>query len=234
METTSIKVLNEGFITLVSAPHNADLIGVNAARVSFDRESQSLTTADKRLINFLIKNKHDSPFRHVHITCRIKAPEFVIRQWYKHVIGIAYTPEREPDHAWNEISGRYVEYEPEFYYPEKYRKQSLNNKQATTDEEIDKPEFADVIYRQSIEQSYSAYKGLLELGVGREIARTVLPLNFYTKVIWTASLQAMLNFIMLRDHEGAQHEIRLYAQALRQILEGIVPVTMAAWLKHRS
>ncbi len=230
----SIEVLNKGFVSLINAPENADLISVNAARVSFGRESKEMAVADERLIDYLVKHKHDSPFRHSHFTFRIKAPEFVMRQWYKHVVGIAYTPEREPDHAWNEISGRYVEYEPDFYFPDIYRKQSSDNKQATIDEEIDKPEFAEAIYRQTVMQSYDAYKGLIELGVGREIARTILPLNFYTEVVWTVSLQAVLNFVTLRDHDGSQHEIRLYAQALTHILEKIAPVTMKCWNKYRS
>jgi len=233
-EEKSIPVLNHGFVTLISAPPNGDLLAVNAARVSFGKKHSEFERGDRGLINFLVQHKHDSPFRHVQITFRVKAPEFVMRQWYKHIIGIAYTPAREPDHAWNEISGRYVEYPDEFYYPETFRKQSIDNKQATVDEEIDEADRARALYKTTVEQAYASYKDLLDLGVGREIARTVLPLNFYTEVIWTASLQAVMNFILLRDHEGAQQEIREYAVAVKELLKEVAPFTMAAWEKHRA
>lgn len=230
----TIEVLNHGYVTLVMGPRDGDLLAVNAARVSFGRKHSTLEKGDRSLIDYLVKHKHDSPFRHVQMTFRIKAPEFVLRQWYKHVVGIAYTPEREPDHAWNEISGRYVEYPDEFYIPETFRRQSKDNKQATTDESIESSQEALELYKQTTQTSYQAYKSLIDLGVGREIARTVLPLSFYTEVLWTASLQAVLNFITLRDHDGAQHEIRLYAQALRELVKNVSPITMEAWEKHRS
>jgi thymidylate synthase (FAD) len=232
MKTTN--VLNKGFITLIAAPENGDLTVVNAARVSFNKSKDELDSGDAKLIEFLVKNKHDSPLRHVNMTFRVKAPEFVMRQWYKHVVGIAYTVAREPDHAWNEVSGRYVEYDEEFYYPETFRKQSKNNKQATTCEEIDGAAEARLLYAKTIDDAYKAYKSLLSIGVGREIARTVLPLSFYTEVIWTASLQAILNFISLRDHDGSQHEIRVYALALRELIKDVVPETMKAWETHRT
>lgn len=230
----TINVLNHGFVTLVSGPENADLLVVNAARVSFDKHHDVLQKNDTGLINYLVKHKHDSPFRHPHITLRISAPEFVMRQWYKHIVGIAYTPEREIDHAWNEVSGRYVEYGDKFYRPDSFRKQSTDNKQGTTSEEIDDALTAAIIYDLATKNAYESYKKLIEIGVGREIARSILPLNFYTEVYWTASLQAVLNFISLRDHEGAQHEIRVYAQALRELLSDVAPITMAAWEEHRS
>lgn len=233
MNTKTINVLNKGFITLVFAPTNGDLIVVNAARVSFDISKEVFDDKDAKLIDYLVRNKHDSPIRHVNMTFRIKAPEFVMRQWYKHIVGASYTVAREPDHAWNEVSGRYVEYDEEFYIPDKFRKQSKNNKQATTDEEIDAAEQAHALYAETISNAYAKYKELLGMGVGREIARTVLPVGFYTEVIWTASLQAILNFISLRDHEHAQHEIRVYAQALRELIKEVVPETMVSWEKHR-
>lgn len=222
-------VLDKGHVTIVNYPENGDLQVVNAARVSFGKKKLQLSEGDEKLIKFLAKYKHDSPFRHTHFTFRIKAPEFVMRQWYKHVVGIAYTPEREVDHAWNEISGRYVVYEPDFYYPEYFRKQSSDNKQATIDEKIEKDEEAMEIYKESVKQSYENYKKLIDMGVGKEQARAILPLNFYTEVIWTASLQAILNFISLRDHQGSQKEIQVYAQAIKELLKDIVPVSMNAW-----
>ena len=125
-----IDVLDKGYIELVDTLGD-DLTPVNAARVSFGGRSEELTNKDKRLSKFLIKHKHFSPFRHQHIMVIIKAPEFVMRQWYKHVAGIETTSSSvTKDHAWNEISGRYVEVE-DFYYPEVWRKQSEDNKQAS-------------------------------------------------------------------------------------------------------
>ena len=103
-----IDVLDKGHIELVDTLGD-DLTPVNAARVSFGGRSDEFTTKDKRLSKFLIKHKHFSPFRHQHIMVIVKAPEFVLRQWYKHVVGIETTSSSvTKDHAWNEISGRYI------------------------------------------------------------------------------------------------------------------------------
>ena len=116
-----IDVLDKGYIELVDTLGD-DLTPVNAARVSFDGFSETFTDKDRKLSKFLIKHKHHSPFRHQHTMFIIKAPEFVMRQWYKHVVGIETTSSHvTKDHAWNEISGRYVEVE-DFYYPEVWRK----------------------------------------------------------------------------------------------------------------
>ena len=227
-----IDVLDKGFVTLVESTSNADLLSVNAARVSFGKKKTEVSKEDEKLIQYLIKHYHDSPFRHAHLTFRIKAPEFIMRQWYKHVVGISYSDGksiREIDHGWNEISGRYIEYEDEFYYPEKFRKQSANNKQATINESIEDEDEAREIFEKSVKSSYETYKSLLELGVGKEIARSALPLNFYTVVYWTASLQAVLNFITLRSHEGSQYEIRLYAEAVKELVRKVAPITLKAW-----
>ena len=125
-----IDVLDKGYIEVVDTLGD-DLTPVNAARVSFDGFSETFTDKDRKLSKFLIKHKHHSPFRHQHTMFIIKAPEFVMRQWYKHVVGIETTSSHvTKDHAWNEISGRYVPYD-EFYEPTEFRKQSEDNKQAS-------------------------------------------------------------------------------------------------------
>ena len=230
MDEIKIDVLDKGHCTLVDHM-GGDLTLVNAARVSFGNKKSKFDKKDIGLINYLVENRHDSPMRHVQLQFRIKAPEFVMRQWYKHVIGMGYSVHREPDHAWNEISGRYVEYKPEFYRPKKFRAQSKDNKQATTDEEV---QGAAVAYNCAIEVAYKMYDELLKLGVGKEQARGVLPVSFYTEVIWTCSLQGVLNFVSLRDHPHAQWEIREYAIAVRELVTKIAPNTMAAWDKFRS
>jgi thymidylate synthase (FAD) len=125
MKEITVPVLDKGFVTLIDHL-GGDLTVANSARVSYGKKKDELDEKDVKLIHFLVREKHDSPLRHVQIQFRVKAPEFVMRQWYKHVVGVSYTVAREPDHAWNEISGRYVQYNHEFYRPQSFRKQSEN------------------------------------------------------------------------------------------------------------
>ena len=124
------QVLDKGFIEVVDSLGN-DLTVVNSARVSFGKRKEKWDKSDERLVRYLAKYKHYSPFRHLQVQFHVKAPEFVMRQWYKHVVGIETTSSHvTKDHAWNEISGRYVPYD-EFYMPTEFRKQSDDNKQAS-------------------------------------------------------------------------------------------------------
>ena len=229
MDEVRIDVLDKGFVTLKDKLGD-DLTVVNSARVSFGAESKEWSKKDDLLLEYLVMNRHDSPFRHVQLHFRLKAPEFVMRQWYKHVVGIGYTPMRDVDHAWNEISGRYGRY-IDFYIPNGWRKQSDDNKQASTDELV----YTDLLqYGDFLKQAVELYEKLLDDGVAREQARMVLPVSFYTEVIWTTSLQAVLNFISLRDHPHAQWEIQEYAKALREHIKLVAPRTMEMWDKYRS
>jgi len=222
-----IDVLDKGYIELVDKLGD-DLTPVNAARVSFGGRSKEFTDKDKRLSKFLIKHKHFSPFRHQHIMLIIKAPEFVMRQAYKHVIGIETTSSSSTkDHAWNEISGRYVEVE-EYYVPEVFRAQSDDNKQAS-EGEVELQEECLRTWNDSIEHAKIFYDGLLRRGVAKEQARIVLPLSQYTKVWWTASFQSVMNFIELRDEPTAQVEIQEYARALKKIMLEVFPETTKLW-----
>ena len=222
-----IDVLDKGYIELVDTLGD-DLTPVNAARVSFGGRSKEFTDKDKRLSKFLIKHKHFSPFRHQHAMMIIKAPEFVMRQWYKHVVGIETTSSSSTkDHAWNEISGRYVEVE-EYYVPEVFRAQSDDNKQAS-EGEVELQEECLRTWNDSIEHAKIFYDGLLRRGVAKEQARIVLPLSQYTKVWWTASFQSVMNFIELRDEPTAQVEIQEYARALKKIMLEVFPETTKLW-----
>ena len=224
-----IDVLDKGYIELVDTLGD-DLTPVNAARVSFGGRSKDFTDKDRRLSKFLIKHKHFSPFRHQHIQVIIKAPEFVMRQWYKHVVGIETTSNHPTkDHAWNEISGRYVEVE-DFYFPEVWRKQSEDNKQASEGqlEGID-AKIAKNIYDDHMRVTLQHYETLLMKGVAKEQARIVLPLSQYTQVWWTASFQSVMNFIELRDEPTAQVEIQEYARALKKIMLDAFPETTKLW-----
>jgi thymidylate synthase (FAD) len=227
----AIQVLDHGFVELIDAMGN-DLTVVNSARVSFGKRKTQLSDGDKKLIHYLAEHKHWSPFRHVQLQFHCKVPEFVARQWYKHVVGISYSEAPTVDHAWNEISLRYVDAsEFNFYTPDGFRKQSENNKQASTDELVKDPDDQlHTEYRNHCQKSLDLYHRLLEHGVAREQARGVLPLNIYTEFYWTASLQALVNFIQLRQHAGAQYEIRLYADALESLARQVVPVSFDALL----
>ena len=224
-----IDVLDKGYIEVVDSLGD-DLTPVNAARVSFGGRSEKFTNKDRRLSKFLIKHKHFSPFRHQHVMMIIKAPEFVMRQWYKHVVGIETTSSSvTKDHAWNEISGRYVEVE-EYYVPEVYRAQSDDNKQAS-EGEVEDQKGALQSWEDSIVHAKIFYDGLLRRGVAKEQARCILPLSQYTEVYWTASFQAIVNFIELRDETTSQWEIQQYAKAMKELMVDIYPKTTKIWSK---
>ena len=224
-----INVLDKGYIELVDKLGD-DLTPVNAARVSFGGRSETFTDKDKRLSKFLIKHKHFSPFRHQHVMVVIKAPEFVLRQWYKHVVGIETTSTHvTKDHAWNEISGRYMEVE-DFYYPEVWRKQSDDNKQASEGELDDlQQKRMNHLYDRYLKDVERVYETMVQTGMAKEQARIVLPLSQYTEVYWTASFQAIMNFIDLRDEKTAQWEIQQYAKCLKEMMYDIYPETVKIW-----
>jgi|TARA_Y100001938_G_scaffold122270_1_gene170549 thymidylate synthase (FAD) len=224
-----IDVLDKGYVEVVDTLGD-DLTPVNAARVSFGGRSDKFTNKDRRLSKFLIKHKHFSPFRHQHIMVIIKAPEFVMRQWYKHVVGIETTSSSvTKDHAWNEISGRYVEVE-DFYYPEVWRKQSEDNKQASAGvlDDLQQKRMA-ACYNEYMRQVEMTYDRMIEAGMAKEQARIVLPLSQYTQVWWTASFQSVMNFIELRDEPTSQVEIQEYARALKTIMMESFPETTKLW-----
>ena len=225
------KVLDKGFIEVVDSLGN-DLTVVNSARVSFGKRKEKFDKSDERLVRYLAKYKHYSPFRHLQVQFHIKAPEFVMRQWYKHVVGIETTSNSSTkDHAWNEISGRYVEYD-EFYQPEVYRKQSEDNKQAS-EGQFEKSEydyqFVDINWTNAHEICVSAYKQLIEIGMAKEQARCILPLTLYTEVYWTASFQAIMNFIELRNEKTSQIEIQEYAKSLLECMYDTFPKITEIW-----
>ena len=174
-----------------------DLTVVNAARVSFGKRKSKLDGKDHKLIRYLATHKHMSPFRHVQFLFRIHTSEVVCRQLYKHQVGCAFTSGefRESATVWNEISGRYVEFEPEFHLATFFRPQHERNLQASKHgDKIEEQEKAQEIYQKSVLDSYANYKKLLELGVCREQARMVLPVSFMNTLIWTASLEGVTNF----------------------------------------
>jgi len=229
-----IGVLDKGFIEVVDSLGN-DLTVVNSARVSFGKRKEKWDKSDEKLVRYLAKHKHYSPFRHLQVQFHIKAPEFVMRQWYKHVVGIETTSNSSTkDHAWNEISGRYVEYD-EFYEPTIYRKQSDDNKQASEGEfKGDDIKDVESNWKQAHSMSLTAYKNLIDSGMAKEQARCILPLTLYTEVYWTASFQAVMNFIELRNEKTAQIEIQDYAKVLLKQMGEVFPKTTELWCEAHN
>ena len=223
------QVLDKGFIEVVDSLGN-DLTVVNSARVSFGKRKKKWDKSDERLVRYLAKYKHYSPFRHLQVQFHIKAPEFVMRQWYKHVVGIETTSSSSTkDHAWNEISGRYVPVE-DFYYPSVWRKQSDDNKQASEGVLDDlQQKRMDGVFNEYMRQVEMAYDRMIDAGMAKEQARIILPLNQYTEGYWTASFQAIMNFIELRNEKTSQIEIQKYAKVLLDLMRDVYPMTTKLW-----
>jgi thymidylate synthase (FAD) len=219
--TDALAILDRGQVRLIDAMGN-DLSVVRAARVSTGSRPEDASKGEERdakLIRYLLKHDHGTPFEHNAFTFYVKAPVFVERQWLRHRIG-----------SFNEISGRYTEYEPEFYVPAQARAQARRNKQGSVpaaDGQLDG--VLDAAVRSTIDHAFGRYQELLEQGVARELARIVLPMNLYTEWYWTVNARSLMNFLALRTQEDAQLEIREYARAVETIWSERMPVTHAAW-----
>ena len=223
------QVLDKGFVEVIDSL-GSDLTVVNSARVSFGKRKEVYDKSDRALVKFLAKHKHFSPFRHMMVQFHLKAPEFVMRQWYKHVVG-AETTSSYPtkDHAWNEISGRYTPV-TDYYIPEVWRKQSQDNKQASEGELNDlQQKRMTHLYERYLLDVERVYETMVLTGMAKEQARVVLPLSQYTEVYWTASFQAIMNFIDLRDETTAQWEIQQYAKVIKEMMYDIYPETVKIW-----
>jgi thymidylate synthase (FAD) len=222
MAQTEFSVLDRGFVKLIDHM-GTDLSVVNAARVSFGKRKETFDEGDGKLVDYLARNGHTSPFRHTALTFHVKAPIFVFRQWMKHRVASEF----------NEISGRYVEFpEDEFYVPEVFRRQAKVNKQGS-EGQVDGPAGTQAreLFLAACRNSVKQYKALIALGVCREQARCVLPLGLYSEVYWTVSLQAAAHFIRLRTDGHAQWEIQQYAQVVRRIVADLFPAGLKALLQ---
>lgn len=193
MERVSVELLDS---------MGGDLSVVNAARVSFAKESRELGLKDEKLIGFLMREGHGSPFEHVVFTFRAKVPLFVARQWMRHRMA-----------SYNEQSGRWTEFEPEFYYPD-----------PETDSYYEVKEHSNLCFRK--------YQELLSDGWSKEDARMVLPLNLLTTFWYTVNARSLMNFLMLRAAERAQSQIRQAADEAERHFARVLPVTHAAFVEH--
>ena len=214
-----IDVLNEGFIELVSHMGD-DLTVVNAARVSFNKEATEFTDKDEKLLQYLAKNNHWTPFAHPQITLRIKAPISIRTQFFKHKQGFVE----------NEISRRYVTFEPEVYHPRWRTKPTNGAKQGSEDfmEYGNDWNNCNIAYSIAVDMCFDAYHMLLGKGVAPEQARFILPQGVYTEWWWTGSLAAYGRFYRQRSDSPAQWEIREYAEAVGKILMNLYPKSWAA------
>lgn len=209
-------VLDKGFVRLVDVM-GSDMSVVNSARISFAKEVTDIGDRDEKLIKYLWEHRHTSPFRHATLQFHVKAPLFVLRQWMKHQIGC----------SWNEVSGRYVKFDnADFYTPSVWREQHESNKQGSKGS-IKGQKSASLFYRDSMQLALTRYKNLLDLGVCKEQARMVLPLSMYTECYWTASLQAIMHFLELREDTHSQWEIQQYAVAIRELALEHFPISLS-------
>lgn len=221
-----------------------DLTVVNAARASFGKESeweyvpheeiadcevQVLSDKDKRLIDYLAREKHVLPFRHPQITLRCKAPIFLCRQLGKHQVGM----------SWSEESRRYITTEPELYWPDKWRKKADNVKQGSSDEEFNVFSVSQGIYpdaevhaRDYMEIGVELYTKLVEAGCAPEQARMILPQAAMTTWVWTGSLLSFYQLYKLRAEAHAQKEARDFAEMIKAEVSKLYPESWAALERH--
>jgi thymidylate synthase (FAD) len=225
-ETTgdqTTRLLDHGFVRLDGALAD-DLSVVNGARVSFARRKEEMDASDEGLIRFLMRDRHGSPFEHNAFRFHVRCPIFVAREWFRHRIG-----------SFNEFSLRYAKATDDFYVPEAadvrtqvgkpgaYRFEPVDDELAeTTRDEL----------RAVYEQAYDTYTRLVDQGVARELARSVLPVGAYTQFYWTVNARALMNFVSLRNSEFAQLEIRRYAEAVEAFFAELMPVTHEAFLEN--
>ena len=197
-----------------------DLTVVNAARVSFAKESSEFDGKDAKLIQYLAKHNHSSPFFHPQIRVRIKMPIFIAREWYRHTVGFTR----------NEVSRRYVDTTPEIWIPDalQIRARDTNLKQGSKDIPVENVDEVLEAFRVATNDSLTLYESLLKADVAPEIARVILPQSMYTEFIETASLAAYARLVKLRLDPGAQQEIKRYAEALAALVEPHFPVSWRA------
>lgn len=222
--TNKINVLDKGYVRLVDVM-GSDLTVVNAARVSYDKESTELNEKDRRLIRFLAREGHTSPFRHATAQFEVYAPLMVARQWWKYVVGSDHVMD-----AWNEVSRRYITEEPVFYVPaaDEWRSAPEHSKQGSGEpvEWIIGHDLTGDL-EEMIEEGLKLYEKAMGRGVAPEQARLFLPAyGMYVRWRWTASLQSVCHFLSQRLADDAQREIAEYARAVYALVKPHFPVSV--------
>lgn len=235
-QTKRINVLDKGYVILHDVM-GSDLTVANAARVSYDKKSDELTDGDRRLIAFLAREGHTSPFRHTTLQFEVYSPLMVARQHFKYIVGssIAEATGDNMD-AWNESSRRYVTEEPTFYIPKEWRSSPANSKQGSGEPICERDS---VILTQElmdyVDLGIGHYESALENGVCAEQARLFLPAyGMYVRYYWTASLQSVAHFVNQRLASDSQVEIQAYAKAVLELAREHFPVSIEALVKEAS
>jgi len=208
-----------GFVELLGT-FGDDLTVVNAARVSFAKESTIMDDKDIKLINYLAKHNHITPFFHPQVRLRLKMPIYVAREWFRHTVGFAR----------NEVSRRYVDTTPEYYMPQRgdLRERDSNKKQGSKDTPVGGEGLWRACIKKNCDETLELYEELLQNKVAPEVARGILPQSMYTEFIETGSLYAYARLCRLRTDPQAQAEIRQYAEALSRMLLEKFPVSWGA------
>jgi len=225
-----VDVLDKGYVRLVDSM-GSDLSVVNAARVSYDKEVTELTSKDVGLINFLIREKHTSPFRHAAMTFEVYAPLVIARQWWKYAVASSHVDDQN---GWNESSRRYITEDEEFYIPSpnQWRSKPENSKQgsgAPVDAD-DGHTYTEALISH-INNGEKMYQQAMAEGIAPEQARLFLPAySMYVRWRWTTSLQGVMTFLEQRLPHDAQSEIREYAGAVLDLSKDIFPVTFKNYL----
>jgi thymidylate synthase (FAD) len=240
-----------GFVALQR--HTAsDLDVVNAARVSFAKQTawemekigdtcycedstktcdcftyrDRLGETDEKVLRFLLKGKHGTPFEHNFFKWHVRAPIFVFREWHRHRIGVSI----------NEESARYTPLKGDFYVPDRDDIREQHGRPgAYTFERVEddmKAETVQRIMESQYQEAYAAYEWMMGEGIAKEIARAVLPVGIYSQMIWTCNARSLMNFLSLRNHPTALREIRVYAQAMETEFARIMPITYNAFLEN--
>lgn len=216
-----------GFVEDISSTQDGDLLVVNAARCSFDKQHEDFDEKkDTRLINYLAREKHVLPFRHPQLTVRMYLPLFVLRQLAKHQVGF----------SWSEVSRRYIATEPEFYKPTEFRKAAKDKKQGSSDQVLEGYLKANMHLglQNSTEYSLVTYNSMISNGIAPEQARMVLPQSMYTTVVVTGSLLGWHHLYTLRTEEHTQVETQEYAKLIGKILENKFPRSWNALNNYAS
>ena len=230
--SNKIDVLDKGYVRLVDVLGN-DLSIVNAARVSYDKESSEFEPRDEKLLDFLIRENHTSPLRHAALTFEAYAPLMVARQWWKYAVASTHIDDQN---GWNESSRRYITEKEEFYMPSEWRSKPENSKQGSgpaldtctadnlTKELIDFIDYGQALYNKALDQN-----------VAPEQARLFLPAyGMYVRWRWTVSLQGVITFLNQRLEHDAQVEIQDYAKAVRDLTTQAFPATLSIITKGSS
>ena len=224
-----INVLDKGYVRLVDSM-GSDLSIVNAARVSYDKEVEEISDRDSKLISFLIREKHTSPFRHAALTFEVYAPLVVARQWWKYSVASSHVDDQN---GWNESSRRYITEDEEFYVPspEEWRSKPENSKQGSggpVDSDTGHNYTESLI--SHINNGKRLYQQAMAEGIAPEQARLFLPAySMYVRWRWTTSLQGAMTFLEQRLPHDAQSEIREYADAVLELSKTSFPVTFDSW-----